>query len=315
VRLLVVGAGAIGSLFGAKLIESGQEVTLVAKGAHGEALQKEGLRIEGNPTGLYHPSVVRTIPTGSRAEGIFLCVKTFDVPSASEMIGRTIKEPTPILALQNGLNVESMVIEALRRGGWVHPENWVVRAVNSVPSRWVAPGRVEQTGTGEVLLPAPSRSGPAMHSDLFRSALERAGIPVRFVESIAREVWRKALLNAAINPLTAAHGLTNGELLNEPWAGQARTLLREAQLAAHLAGYDFDDSELDQDLQRVLRATAANHSSMAQDLELGRPTEIDAISGALLRTARAHGARLPATEEMIALIRKKTRGSTRVKAP
>jgi 2-dehydropantoate 2-reductase len=306
VRLLVVGAGAIGSLFGAKLLEAGQEVTLVARGAHGDALRKEGLRIEGETVRVYHPSVVGEIPPATQTDGILLCVKTFDLLLASEMIGRAVVRPVPTLALQNGLNIEPIVTEALRIGGWEHPESWVVRAVNSVPSRWVAPGRVQQTGTGEVLLPAPSRSGAAAHSELFRSALEGAGIPVRLVDSIDREVWRKVLLNAAINPLTAAHGLTNGELLNEPWAAEARRLLREAQLAAHFAGYDFVDAEVDADLQRVLRATAANHSSMAQDLELGRPTEIDAISGAIVRTALAHRTRLPATEQMISLILQKT---------
>ncbi|MFZ1022534.1 MAG: 2-dehydropantoate 2-reductase [Thermoplasmata archaeon] len=313
-RLLVVGAGAIGSLFGAKLLVSGQDVTFVARGAHGEAMRQGGLRIEGDGEEVSHPRVVVAIPPGTRTDGILLCVKTFDLATASEMIGRALVGPVPILALQNGLNIDPVVIQALRGSGWDQAENWVVRAVNSVPSMWVAPGRVRQTGTGEVLLPAPSHGGAAAHSDLFRSALEGAGISVRLVDSIDREVWRKAVLNAAINPLTAAHGLANVELLNGRWKVEAQTLLREAQLAAHLAGFDFEDTELDADLRRVLQATAANRSSMVQDLERGRLTEIDAISGAIVRIALAHGTRLPATERMISLVRQKTGGATSPKS-
>jgi 2-dehydropantoate 2-reductase len=315
VRLLVVGAGAIGSLFGAKLLRAGNHVTLVAKGAHGEAMQRDGLRIEGETEGLFHPVVEPSIPRGTRTDAVLLCVKTFDLVEASEMVGRAVDGPVPTLALQNGLGIEALVTRALQAGGWDHPESWVLRAVNSVPARWIAPGRVRQTGTGEVLLPEPASRGAAAHSELFGGVLEQAGICVRFVPSIDREVWRKAILNAAINPLTAAHGLTNGELLNEPWAEEARILLREAQEAAHLAGFDFGNAELDDDLRRVLQATAANHSSMAQDLELGRPTEIDAISGALVRVALAHGTRLPSTEHMIALIRQKVGRAAASAAP
>jgi 2-dehydropantoate 2-reductase len=310
VRLLVVGAGAIGSLLGARLLRSGQEVFLVARGAHAEAMRRDGLRIEGETQGLFRVNVLDSISPGTSADAVLLTVKTFDLAAAGEMIGRSLRMPIPVLALQNGLGVEAVLIGALQAGGWEHPERWVVRAVNSVPSMRVAPGHLRHSGKGEILLPDPSTGGSAVHSVLFQSLLEGAGIRVRVVPSIEREVWRKALVNAAINPVTAAHGLANGELLQEPWSGEARTLMREAQLASHLAGFDFTDAEADQDLRHVLKATAANHSSMVQDLELGRPTEIDAISGAIVRTALAYGTKLPATERMIDLIHRKAMDPT-----
>ncbi len=309
-RLLVVGAGAIGSLLGAALLRSGQEVQFVARGRQAEAIRQDGLRIEGKTEASLRPFVMTTISPGTGADAVLLTVKTFDLATASKMIGRGIAVPVPILAVQNGLGIEPIVADALRTNGWKTPELWLVRAVNSIPAALVAPGRVRHAGRGEILLPDPSGGGGSVHSTLFHRLLDGAGISVRLVDSIEREVWRKALINAAINPVTAAHGLLNGELLREPWASEARTLLREAQHAAHFAGFDFGDSEVDQDLDRILRATASNRSSMVQDLALGRPTEIDAISGAILREALRHGVNLPATERMIALIHEKARGTS-----
>jgi 2-dehydropantoate 2-reductase len=306
VRLLVVGAGAVGGVLGARLLRAGQEVTLVARGSHAEAMRRQGLKIEGETVGTFWPNVVSSIPSSPTPDAIFVTVKTFDLAAAGTMLGQQVAPPVPVLALQNGLEIEVTLVSALRAAGWTQPEHWVVRGVNSVPSMRIGPGELRHAGKGEILLPNPSRGGAAIHSSLFQKVLEEAGIPVRLVESIDREEWRKALLNAAINPVTAVHRVPNGELLKEPESSEARGLLREAQRAAHLAGFDFTDAEADEDLLRVLHATATNRSSMVQDLELGRPTEIDAISGAILRTAEAHGVKLPATERMVGLIRQMT---------
>jgi 2-dehydropantoate 2-reductase len=177
----------------------------------------------------------------------------------------------------------------------------LVRAVNTIPASLLAPGVVRQPGRGELILADPAAAGPAaLATGRFLAPLRAAGLPVRTVPELAPELWRKALVNAAINPVTALYRVENGRLLEAPYRAEAARLLREAQRASALAGFPFTDEEADRSLELVLRATAGNRSSMLQDVERGRPTEIDAISGAIVRTAASHGVDLPATRAVIA---------------
>lgn len=302
-KIVVVGAGAVGSLFGAALVEGGHSVVLVGRPDHVAAVRAKGLTIEGP-----RPRTVRleaTTDVGhASADAILVTVKTFHLAATSAAIAREIPLPTPLLLLENGLGIEAVAEEGLRTGGWPSPRGWLVRGVNSVPATWIAPGRVRETGRGEVLLPGPDAPTEALdHVALFRDLLQSARIPVRLATDFEREVWRKALVNAAINPVTALHGVENGEVLHGPLRAEAVRLLREAQAAARAEGYAFTDPEADADLDRVAGATAQNRSSMLQDLDRGRPTEIDALSEEIVRIGARHGIDLPATRAVAAAVR------------
>ena len=173
----------------------------------------------------------------------------------------------------------------------------MVRAVNSYGATWLGPGRVRYAGAGEILLPASGGSGsPAERA---ASAFVSAGFEVRRVPEIRREVWRKLLVNAAVNPVTADHNVVNGALRKDPLRGQALRLLREAQGVARAEGFDFPDEEADAELWRVVRATAENRPSMLQDVDRGRPTEVEWIDGALLAIGARHGLDLPETRRAL----------------
>ena len=302
-KIVLVGAGAVGSLFGAALFDAGHEVTLVGRPDHVAAIRSAGLRIEG-PRARTVRLPATTDLGRARADAVLVTVKTFHLLATARAIGAEIAPAAPVLLLENGLGIEAVAEAGLRAGGWTAPAPWLVRAINSVPSTWIAPGVVRETGTGEVLLPTLDAPTPGRaHVPLFRDLLGSAGIPVRLVADFPREVWRKALVNAAINPVTALHGVPNGALAQDPLRAEALQLLREAQAAARAAGFAFPDGEAEADLDRVVRATAENRSSMLQDLDRGRPTEIDAISGELVRIAEAHGIDLPATRAVVAAVR------------
>jgi 2-dehydropantoate 2-reductase len=303
VKIIVVGAGAVGSRFGAALFAAGHDVVLVGRADHVAAIRSHGLRVEGPHPRTYHLPATTDVGHAS-ADAVLVAVKTFHLTSASEAIAREIAPPAPLLLLENGLGIEGVAEAGLAAGGWRDPRAWLVRGVNSVPATWVAPGVVRETGSGEVLLPSAGSSGPARrHIPLLNDLLTSAGIPVRLVADFDREVWRKALVNAAINPVTALHGVVNGALLREPLRTEAVRLLREAQAAARAEGFEFPDREADADLDRVARATAENRSSMLQDLDRGRPTEIDALSEEIARLGTRHGLELAATRAAAAAIR------------
>ena len=302
VSVVVFGAGAVGSLFGARLAAAGNRVLLVARPAHVEAVRAGGLAVEGQGAGRFRLEATDALAPGTAADLLLLTSKSFDLEAASEAAARALR-PIPSVALGNGLGIERLAAAGLRRGGWEAPEQQLVRAIHTVPATLLGPGRVRASGTGELVFGSPAGAGPAGSAtraavDLFR----RAGFPVRESPDLELELWRKAAVNAAINPVTACRRVPNGALHDDPARAEAERLLAEAVAVASAAGVALTLEVARADLERVVAATAENRSSMLQDVERGRPTEIDAISGEILRRGEALGLALPATRAAVAAV-------------
>jgi 2-dehydropantoate 2-reductase len=305
-RILIYGAGAMGSLFGARLAAAGHSVTLVGRPAHVEAIRAQGLRVEGDGAGTFWPEATDQLRDGDPPEGILLTVKGFDLVEAASQIARHYKIPIPILLSQNGLGVEERVLSGLVDAGWPREGRKLVRFVHSVPATLVGPGIVRAAGRGTILLPEGTpeeRGGLAPWVELLASM----GYPVELRADFSRALWEKLLVNAAINPVTADHGILNVRLLDDPWRGQALALLEEARRIAGRCGVDIPAEEAEARLWSIVRATARNRSSMLQDLERGRPTEIETISGGLVELARSFSERVPATQRALDRIRARVR--------
>ena len=306
-KIAVVGAGAVGLLLGAYVARAGHSVELVGRPELVSAVREHGLRILAATEQVYRVGARTRLEPGDSPDVVLLTVKTFDLAPAAEAVGRALPRPVPVLLPQNGLGIERAAGDALARGGWTSPTSWTVRAVHSVPATLVSPGVVREGGSGEIILPEPSVAGrSASRVGIFHDLLESAGFSVRLEKEFEREIWRKAVLNAAVNPVTATLGVFNGELSQGPAREEALMLLGEARRAARAAGFAFSETDLVADFDRLVRATATNRSSMLQDVDRGRPTEIDSISGEILRVASAHGFDLPATRKMIDEVRRRT---------
>ena len=300
VSVVVLGAGAVGSLFGARLAAAGNRVLLVGRPAHVEAVRADGLVVEGLEPGRFRLEATATLPPGADAEIVLLTTKSFDLEAASEAVARAVR-PAPSVALGNGLGIESLALAGLQRGGWTAAETVLVRAIHTVPATLLGPGRVRASGTGEVVFGRPEAAGAAAQAtrvavELFR----RSGFSVRESPDLELELWRKAAVNAAVNPVTARRRVRNGALLEGPARSEAESLLAEAVAVASAVGVALTLDVARADLARVLTATAENRSSMLQDVERGRPTEIEAISGEILRRGEALGLALPATRRAVA---------------
>jgi 2-dehydropantoate 2-reductase len=304
VRVVVLGAGAVGSVVGGRLVAAGESVLLVGRPPHVDAIRAHGLVVEGDGAGTFRPDAATDLGPQSSADAVIVTVKTFDLDTALRRLARAMG-PTPTLLTENGLGVLEAAGRAVGAEGWRPPEAVLVRAVHSVPATFVRPGVVRAAGTGEFVLPEGGGAAPAR----FRDLLVRAGFPVRTVASIAREEWRKALVNAAINPVTAVRGVPNGGLAEGAPHDEARALLEEALPVAAAEGFRFAAGEIEGEVDRVVAATAANRSSMLQDVERGRPTEIDAISGEILRRGLRHGLALPRTAEIVARVRARAKAA------
>lgn len=298
-RLHVVGPGALGTLFAVRLAAAGHSVTVL--GRSDPSGYPARWRIEGtDPVDAPVEYLGRSDPRGP-SDGVLLAVKAYDLEAAAARLGPL--DPVPVLLIQNGLGIEALAERGLRAAGAVASVARTIRAVVSVPATWIAPGVVRQAGRGEVLLAGPTPGAAGSDGDRWAETLGGAGVPVRRVADLPRELWRKLLVNAAINPVTADHRVDNGRLAEDPWRGEALRLLSEARRVAESEGVVFSEEEAERDLFTVVRATAANRSSMRQDVERGRPTEIDAISGALLELGTSHGLDLPATRRVVRRLR------------
>jgi 2-dehydropantoate 2-reductase len=303
VRVIIFGAGAIGGLLGALLHRAHNEVVLIARERDVVSIRLNGLVVEGATEGTFHLPAFDALTDGMESDALLLTVKAPALHAAGLEIGKRLRPLPPILALQNGLEVESEIVSGIQEAGARSLPGGVSRGINTIPATRLSPGHIRHAGGGELLLDLPQLPEAQANAARFLELMRSAGISVRQVPDFRREVWRKLLVNASINPVTADHGVLNGQLALDPWRGQAETLLREALSVARAEGVDFPLEEVEADLWRIVRATQQNKSSMLQDVERGGVTEIDAISGALLRLAERHGLKLPATERAYQRIR------------
>ncbi|MCI4358752.1 MAG: 2-dehydropantoate 2-reductase [Thermoplasmata archaeon] len=304
-RVLVFGAGATGSLLGALLFRGGIDVHLVARAAHARAIESDGLTVEGLDGGPFRIPCTESLPVGASFDRVLFTVKAGDIEGAGREIAGDLLHPAPLLSLQNGLGIRERTVRAVRAGGWGYAEKWVSRGIQILGALSVSPGRIRRTADREEILLGDSGVLGSLNG--FDTLLHRAGVSVRVVDSIEREEWRKAIVNAAVNPVTADHGVENGLLAEDPLRGQALSLLEEARRVAEAAGFPFSPEETERELFRVVRGSARNRSSMLQDLDVGRRTEIDSISGEILRIGTQHGIDLPYTRRIVERIRARAR--------
>jgi 2-dehydropantoate 2-reductase len=272
VHVVVFGAGSLGSLVGGLLART-HEVTLVGRGEHVRAVRTDGLRVTGAVDLTVSPRA-RTDPPAS-ADLVLVTVKAFDTASAARALGG-MDDAGAVLSLQNGMGNEETLATALP---------WPVLAgTTDFGAERTGPGVVRCNGVGGVVL-GPPEGGESPAADRAGETFREAGIEFTVADDMPRRLWTKLAVNAGINPVTALARVDNGAVLAEPLAGTARAAARETATAAAAAGIDLDPGEAVAAMEGVARDTAENISSMRQDVEAGRRTEVDAINGYVLGQA------------------------------
>ncbi|NOY86089.1 MAG: ketopantoate reductase family protein [Deltaproteobacteria bacterium] len=305
-RYLILGAGAIGSVFGGMLAEGGNEVILVGRPAHMDAVNQDGLRIEGlfgthhvrNVHGAVSLTEVGEVPA---PDAVLLTVKSCDTAEAVDRLADSglVGADTIVVSLQNGLgNVEALA-EAF---DWKR----VLGGRVIFGAEIVRPGSVKVTVWADKVL-----LGGHDVSKASRLAAEfsRCGIETETAEDISAALWAKVLYNVGLNALSAILEVPYGELVEEK---NVRILLekviREAYaVASHETGLPWksEDEYLNYFRERLLPPTASHHSSMLQDIRKGRKTEIESINGEVLRRGEHLGIDTPVNRVIYALVKSK----------
>lgn len=289
--IVVIGAGALGSVVAARLGTVTDVQLLVRPAAAAAIAARGGLRIEGHAAGLY-PIPLRTrfeLPAGAV---VVIAVKAYDLPSLLAAIAPHLTAVAQVVLLQNGLGIAAFARARLGRE--------VVRAVTSLASIRLAPGHVRFITAGPTLFPAGT-------------GLERlwasAGLPARAVTDLRPHVWRKLAVNAVINPLGALLGVENGRLL--VLRHLPRLVVDEVVRVAGATGVPLHPHRTYLYVRGSMRGSAANRCSMLQDLRAGRPTEIDWLNGAVVRAGERAAIPVPGNGALTRLVRARALASLR----
>ncbi|RTL18315.1 MAG: 2-dehydropantoate 2-reductase [Rhodocyclaceae bacterium] len=280
--LAIIGPGALGLHFAARL-EGVVPVALIARDAAAAARLRAGVEVDGRG---FRPQAFGP-EQAPEADWVIVLVKAGDTATAAATASRM--RPLGVLSLQNGLTGE------LLRAHCAAPRvDQGITTEGAYRERGDRGDRVHPSGAGETLVP-PGFEAVA-------ELLVRAGLRARVAPDIAHARLAKLLVNAAINPLAALFRVPNGALLDPPHRVLLDTLVREALPVLRAQGLDLDEAAALARVHAVAHATATNRASMLQDMLAGRRTEIDAITGALLRIAADRAVDLPAHRAVHTLV-------------
>jgi 2-dehydropantoate 2-reductase len=275
-RFAIVGAGAIGSLFGARLSLAGNDVILTHRNRSiVRTIQKNGVslrELDGTVSRVRVP--VRKGPTElAGTDVLIVAVKAYDTTEVAESYRRLVPLETTILSLQNGLGNAETLQSKLR--------NEVLAGSTTEGALLLSPGSVRHTGTGSTIIGA-LQPGDSGNSSRIKIAFNRAGFPTKTSSNIGGVLWAKAIVNAAINPLSALTRLPNGVLVKNAAIQEiALRVIDEGILVSRAARIRLVGNPRKL-WRRILLSTKTNESSMLQDIERGKMTEIRQLNGAIL---------------------------------
>jgi 2-dehydropantoate 2-reductase len=281
-RLVVVGPGAIGCLLGRILSDSGRDVWLLDRRPdRADRITRQGLLVE-TAAGARRYAMRATADAAriGEADLVLVCVKAHDTAEAMRGAAPLLGAATLVLSIQNGLGNLEIIARSV-------PRHRILAGTTTLGAIHLGPGHIRHAGEGMTILGAVAPEGrprAAAVVDLLRASGAAAGL----TDNIPGLLWSKLVVNAAIGPLSAVSGRTNGELLENP---ELRATLaeaaREAADVARAKGVRLLYPDPVAATEEVCRTTAPNLSSMLQDIRGGRRTEIEAINGVILREARA----------------------------
>ncbi|MCB2060952.1 MAG: 2-dehydropantoate 2-reductase [Novosphingobium sp.] len=298
-RILIAGAGALGSFFAAVLSRAGFELTLLAREPRLSLIRSKGILFEHD--GVRSRHAVRAhdeLAMTPAPDLVLLCTKTIDLPAMLDKLAPLAKIDCVFVTVQNGVEAHDLVaarfpeapVIAARVHGFFELADGVVRHVGVKPS-----------------LVYGHAAGPSQgHADRFSVVLTAAGIANRHSDTIMCDLWAKMLLASSIGAVGAALGVPAGKLCEHQTGLELLTgVMREVHTLALRKGIGLPDDCVERTLEFVAGFPPAASSSMQRDLECGEPSEYDSLAEAIIRMAAHSGIDVPVHHRIDAMIRKR----------
>jgi 2-dehydropantoate 2-reductase len=302
----------VGAYMGAKMADAGYDVVLHARGPHLRALQENGVRVIGaDEEFAAHPKAIGDLAEAGPVDVVFLCVKAHGVPALVPQLGAVLGPETIVVSTQNGIpwwyfqglegKFAGASLERVDPGGVIAAAIEARRVIGSLiyfATEIEQPGVVKHNDGNRISLGEPDGS----RSERIRSiadALIASGLKARVTANLRTEIWVKILGNVAFNPLSALTGATLVQMARHPEAsGLVRNIMLEAQALAAALGVEMPIT-IDQRIAGAEK-TGEHKTSMLQDLEAGRPLELEAIVGAVVELGERAGIEMPCTRAVYA---------------
>ena len=301
-RIAILGSGAVGGYFGAKLARSGQDVTFVARGAHLEAIRARGLRIQSASLGDFvvrAPAEADTARIG-HVDVVIVSVKAYDNATALPMLPPMVGPDTVVVTLQNGVDSVDEVAAIVGEGRVLGGTTYVATALE-------APGLIVQTGVhrsiifGEVFA---NRGQITPRVQAIADALAAADIQTTAVPDARVPIWDKFVYLAAFSGFTGASRLAIGHIWKYP---HVRDMFygasREVAAIAAAEGVTISANRFETLEEYMEKLPPSTRSSLLIDLEQGKRIEVEALQGAAVRRAATHGVPVPILSTLYALLK------------
>ncbi|OGV97180.1 MAG: hypothetical protein A3I04_05990 [Nitrospinae bacterium RIFCSPLOWO2_02_FULL_39_110] len=299
-KILIVGAGAVGGYFGGLLAKGGEDVVFLARGEHLKAIQKNGLSVK-SIKGDFHIKV-RAVDKLSDTETfdlIIFAVKSYNLPDACRMIKNAVRDDTIIMSLLNGVDSEEVV-------GNFFGIKKVIGSVAFIGSQILEPGVILHTASGMITIgeltpptiPSPSKGEGGGRCEEILRVFEKAGIPVKLSEDIKKDIWAKMVWNAGLNAITALTGSMVSNILSIPESRRiVEMAMKETVNVAKGRGIKLSEDIIEKTISKTLKAGDIK-TSMLQDREKGRKMEIDSINGAVVMMGKELNIPVPVNETL-----------------
>ena len=297
-KIAVVGAGAMGSLFGGLLAEAGHEVWLFDIWQdHIQVVTQNGLVIEDEAKARQiRLNAVDAPEKIGNSELVLVFVKSTQTASAAETASKLLGNSGLVLTLQNGMGNAEIISEYIR------PDRIIV-GTTAHGATMLRAGKIRHAGKGPTIM--GMWAGDEKDYKIARQTaaiFKQAGIKTTAVEDVRTVIWDKLLVNVGINAITALSGITNGQILDlESTRELSHLAVQEAVAVAQAQGVEIREDPMAHVFQ-VAVATAPNRSSMGQDVDHQRPTEIGSINGFVVREAHRLGLSVPVNQALTTLV-------------
>lgn len=297
-RIAVMGAGSIGGYFGGMLCRGGNQVTLIARGAHRQAIADQGLRIVTDDADLAIRCDVTDDPGQvGPVDLVLLTVKTYHnqqaVPALLSMMG----PETTILCLQNGIDSYQAVVSAAGEGR-------VLVGAAYIEASLPEPGVVKQTGKVVRIVFGELDGSDSERGRQILQALQQSGIPAEFTQDIPQTLWSKFLFIATMAGVTTVSRETMAQLMPRPeWREVIVGCMREIEAVGRASGVRLPPGIVESTLEYIEGSLEQMHASMHADIMAGRPLELEALNGAVVRAGRAVKVATPINSVIYAMVK------------
>ncbi len=294
-NIIIFGAGAIGSLFGA-LLNRNNDVTLIGRPYHINVIKKNGLKIEGKTKLYLNMAAMENIKQLKKTPDLLiLAVKSYDTTQASKTIKKLVDRNTIVLTLQNGLDNIDKIEKFIDR-------DHILVGVTTQGAYLSKPGVVRHTGLGKTTIGELNGEESERLKNIIR-IFNESFIETVYSENITRDIWIKAIINSCINPITTIFRCKNGYLQKNPILNNiVRKIIDESINVANKHGMNISKKFVLDKTKKVVKSTEKNYSSMLQSFNKGQKTEIDSINKKIVEIGKFYSIDVSLNELMVDII-------------